>query len=189
MEQRVCVKHDTVSWGWSVMYHVFTGPRGILITVNAYSQRTVNVIDLNNEDRTCDDLNFGALLTVEGSQSMHGTFIGGSLLVCGVDRKDCFTYDVDSQNWFRTVERNYLRFIPYGLDMDGYHWVSGGNRIHDNLQNSSEVYDGTSSTFDLAADLPVPTRDHCAVHIGPDEALVMAGNLYDISLLKNVLKS
>ncbi len=129
MEQRVCVKHDTVSWGWSVMYHVFTGPGGILITVNAYSQRTVNVIDLNNEDRTCDDLNFGALLTVEGSQSMHGTFIGGSLLVCGVDRKDCFTYDVDSQNWFRTVERNYLRFIPYGLDMDGYHWVSGGNTV------------------------------------------------------------
>ncbi len=152
----------------------FPPERGdILITVSAYSEKTINVIDLSNEDRTCDDLNFGALDGVQNPQSLHGTFIGGSLLVCGDSRYDCLTYDIDAQDWFRTVERNIDRFIPYGIDMDGYHWVSGGDYL--GLEDSSELYDGTSATFQFAADLPVPTRDHCVVQIGADEALVMAG--------------
>ncbi len=155
--------------------------------MSAYSQRTVNVIDLNNEDRTCDDLNFGELESVLSLQSLHGTFIGGSLLVCGDDREDCLTYDVDAQDWVRTVERNVDRFIPYGLDMGGYHWVSGGDGSSGSLQDASEMYDGTS--FNLAADLPVPTRDHCAVQIGPDEALVLAGEQYETFLFVKMLES
>ena len=65
-----------------------------------------------------------------------------------------------------------IRFIPFGLDMDSGHWVSGGSSDA-GLERSSEIYDGSS--FSDSVDLVLSTRDHCAVRIGKNEALVMGG--------------
>ncbi len=144
--------------------------------MKTYLQEEISLIDLSDEGRTCDNLNIGPLADIFNPQTTHGTFIGGRLLVCGDDFDSCYTYDDTTGEWARDVERNNNRFLPYGLDMDGYHWVSGGEEVGLGfLFNSSEKYDGSSSTFQESVDLPFPTRDHCAVRIGQNLALVMGG--------------
>ncbi len=56
--------------------------------------------------------------------------------------------------------------------MDSGHWVSGGSSDA-GLERSSEIYDGSS--FSDSVDLALSTRDHCAVRIGENEALLMGG--------------
>ncbi len=150
------------------------------MVVKANYVEEISVIDLADSDNECDSINIGPLAGISLPQSTHGTFItaNGWLTVCGESRADCYEYDDLSDQWFVAPARSTDRFVPYGVDMDSGHWVSGGEDVGELI--TSELYDGDS--FQDSVDLLLPTRDHCAVRIAENEALVMGGEIeHDLS--------
>ncbi len=150
------------------------GDGNILVAVKAFVQAEVSVIDLSDPDVTCQSFDAGPLEYFELSQSLHGTFVGGDLMVCGQEAQDCSTFNAEELEWIESeANRADDRFLPFGMDLgEGRHWVSGGDN-DGLLEDSSEMFDGTS--FSPSVQLPFPTRDHCAVQVADDEVILMAG--------------
>ena len=128
----------------------------------------MDVIDLSDPERTCSSFDAEELASLADPLSVHGTFVGGELLVCGGGKDECFTYDDRGQQWKAGPERQFERFLEYGIDMgDDQHWVTGGNEM------ISEMFDGTD--FTASVNISLSTRGHCVVKIEEDKAMIMTG--------------
>ncbi len=147
-----------------------------MLAVKAHESDSIEVVDMGDPGVTCDDIPLPQELArgnVVG-RSLHATFVGGRLLVCGVAAGDCYLYDDASGSWSPGPSRGSDRAYPYGLDMDGGHWVSGGVGAEDpESLRTSEVFDGEG--FSDSVDLPFFAEGHCAARVGENQAMVMGG--------------
>ncbi len=144
----------------------------ILLAVKNQNVFEVSVIDLDDPTSSCASLDAGPLPDLDTPQSLHGTFVGGRLFVCGYRPEDCFYYDDAAGTWEGdgAPERISTRFIPYGVDLeDGRHWVPGG----DLEGGTSEMFDGVS--FQESVPIPVETSEHCAVELGNGQVMLVTG--------------
>ena len=152
----------------------FSDTTDLLVVVQADEAKEMSVIDLSNPNNSCSPLPIGPIGRVYTPWTTHGTFFGGRLTVCGERASDCFQYDDVTRQWSRIPGRSQRRFIPYGLDQDGGHWVTGGEDIDSyDYPNTTEIFDG--SEFRPFIEMPVGTRDHCVTRLAGSEVLVMGG--------------
>ncbi len=146
----------------------------LLVVVKSYTQPELSVIDLANPGRVCNSESIGPLAQIRNPQSLHGTFVGGDLFVCGDTKDDCFRFDDATLEWTRDENggRAQDRFLAYGVDMEnGVHWVTAGD--DGGFTYTSEVFDG--EVFADGIGLPVATRDHCMVRLSDTEAMLVSG--------------
>ena len=54
-----------------------------MVVKNWNGVNEMSVINLDDPDVTCETLDTGPLRTLISAQSIHATFVGGELMVCG----------------------------------------------------------------------------------------------------------
>ncbi len=150
------------------------GAGDILLAVKNHDHHEIDFVDLSDANRTCAPANISGLGGLADGQSAHATFVGGPLLLCGEQPEDCYEYDDAAGQWAAGPQRLQVRYLPYGLDLGGVHWVSAGRDGLEELDSSEEI-GGDGGAFAESAALPFESYGHCAVALSDDEALVMTG--------------
>ncbi len=147
-----------------------------------WTHNEIKVVDFSGQGRTCSSIPLDSVTFSTLSQSAHGTFVGGELLVCGNELDECYLYDDETQIWRDGPDRLEERFLPYGIDMDeNTHWVVLGDVA------TTEIFDGESFSGSVA--FPKSFRGTCVGNLGDGKAIVALGDFctffpYEVNLTR-----